>query len=392
MLPEIKINKKNFDNLNTSDIPTPCFVIDLEILRQNLGLLKKIKEKTNVKVLLALKAFSLKETGKLISKYLDGISASGVNEAILGKKFFSGVVSTYSPAFKEIEMPEILRNSNHIIFNSINQLNKFSKIKEINNKVEIGVRINPIYSEVKEKKYKAAGNQSRLGIHLNQLKNINFEVVDGLHFHSLCEQNFSTLNRTWGKIYPKISNYFKYLKWINLGGGHHITRADYDIKSLIKFLNKIKLQTKCEIFLEPGEAVVFQSGIIVGEILDFIKSLSKKVPNIAITDISPTCHMPDVLEAPYKPVMLNEVNGKYGKEVLIGGPSCLAGDNIGKYKFKNFPKTGDKIIFLDQAHYTLVKTNFFNGINHPSVALWDSKLNKLEIIKTFSYNDYEKSM
>ena len=209
MLPEIKINKKNFGNLNTSDLPTPCFVIDLEILRQNLGLLKKIKEKTNVKVLLALKAFSLKETGKLISKYLDGISASGVNEAILGKKFFSGVVSTYSPAFKEIEMPEILRNSNHIIFNSINQLNKFSKIKEINNKVEIGVRINPIYSEVKEKKYKAAGNQSRLGIHLNQLKNINFEVVDGLHFHSLCEQNFSTLNRTWGKIYPKISNYFK---------------------------------------------------------------------------------------------------------------------------------------------------------------------------------------
>ena len=155
----------------------------------------------------------------------------------------------------------------------------------------------------------------------------------------------------------------------------------------------MKLESNCEIFLEPGEAVVFQSGIIVGEILDFIKSTSKKIPNIAITDISPTCHMPDVLEAPYRPIMLNEVSKvNYGKEVLIGGPSCLAGDNIGKYRFKTYPKTGDKIIFLDQAHYTLVKTNFFNGINHPSLALWDSKLNKLEIIRTYSYCDDEKSM
>ena len=390
MLPKIHVSKKYFDKLDLSKIQSPSFVIDLEIIRENIRVLKNIKNKTGVKILLALKAFSLKKTGSLISKHLDGTCASGLNEAKLGKKFFPGMVSTYSPAFKKDEIEEVLKFSNHIIFNSINQINKFSNQLESNKHISVGIRINPMYSEVKTKKYNTSGYQSRLGIHLNHLKDLNFNNIDGLHFHSLCEQNFSTLERTWAKIFPRIKPYLKNLKWINLGGGHHITRNDYDINGLINFLNDIKLKTKCQIYLEPGEAVVFQSGIIVGEILDLIKSSNAKTPHIAITDISATCHMPDVIEAPYKPTLLNEP--LEGKEVMIGGPSCLAGDIFGKYKFKTLPNLGDKIIFLDQAHYSLVKTNFFNGIKHPDIVLWDSQKDTFDIVKSFSYSDFEMRM
>ena len=390
MLPKIHVSKKYFDKLDLSKIQSPSFVIDLEIIRENLSVLKKIKTKTGVKILLALKAFSLKKTGSLISKHLDGTCASGLNEAKLGKKFFPGMVSTYSPAFKKDEIEEVLKFSNHIIFNSINQINKFSNQLESNKHISVGIRINPMYSEVKTKKYNTSGYQSRLGIQLNHLKYLNFNNIDGLHFHSLCEQNFSTLERTWAKIFPRIKPYLKNLKWINLGGGHHITRNDYDINGLINFLNDIKLKTKCQIYLEPGEAVVFQSGIIVGEILDLIKSSNAKTPHIAITDISATCHMPDVIEAPYRPILLNEP--LEGKEVMIGGPSCLAGDIFGKYKFKTLPNLGDKIIFLDQAHYSLVKTNFFNGIKHPDIVLWDSQKDTFDIVKSFSYSDFEMRM
>ncbi len=386
MLPEVNINNKNFNKLDLSNLPTPCYVIDIEIVKQNLSLLRKIKEQSSVNVLLALKAFSLKKIGPLVSRYLDGTSASGLNEAKLARKYFSGIVSTYSPAFKENEIESIIRNSNHLIFNSLNQLEKFLP-KAKSKKIDIGIRINPIYSEVKVKKYNPAGFDSRLGIHFNQLKNIDFSNIDGIHFHSLCEQNFSSLKNTWEKIYPEIKSFFKFLKWINLGGGHHITRDDYEVDNLIKFLIEIKSKTKCEIYIEPGEAVFFQSGILVGEILDVLKSKDSKIPNIAITDISPTCHMPDVIEAPYRPKLMNEANN--GENLLIGGPSCLAGDNIGNYNFNSLPKIGEKIVFLDQAHYTIVKTNFFNGISHPSIIFWDSKKNEFEVIKKYTYRDYE---
>ena len=388
MLPEVKIDKKNFHKLDLSQLPTPCYVIDLNIVKQNLQLLRKIKEQTSVNILLALKAFSLKKIGPMISDYLDGTSASGLNEAKLAKKYFHGLVSTFAPAFKESEIEEIVKLSNHLIFNSLNQLEKFS-VKAQSEDVDIGVRINPIYSEVKEKKYNPAGFDSRLGIHYDKLKDIDFKNIDGIHFHSLCEQNFSTLKNTWDVIYPEIKTYFKFLKWINLGGGHHITRNDYDVNELINFLNEIKVRTKCKIFIEPGEAIFFQSGILVGEILDVLKSKDSKIPNIAITDISPTCHMPDVIEAPYRPKLMNEAINNNGINVLIGGPSCLAGDNIGSYNFISLPKIGEKIVFLDQAHYTIVKTNFFNGISHPSIFFWDSKKNELELVKNYTFKDYE---
>lgn len=387
MLKTVKVEKKYFQKLNLSMLPSPCYVIDIKVVKENLKLLNELKIKTDVKILLALKAFSLKDLFPLMSNYLDGVCASGLNEAKLGKKFFNGLISTYSPAFKENEINEIINYSDHIIFNSKSQIDKFKNLCFRKN-IDVGCRINPLYSEVEVLKYNSSSLSSRLGVHIDKIDELDFRFITGIHFHSLCEQNFESLKNTWNKIWPLIKNHTKSLKWINLGGGHHITRSDYDVANLTDFLIKIKSDTNCQIILEPGEAIVFQSGVLIGEVVDYINGIKKDVPNIAITDISPVCHMPDVIEAPYKPVMMDEPSK--GTKVIIGGISCLSGDVIGEYNFVDNPKIGKKIVFLDQAHYTLVKTNFFNGINHPSIILWDSDTNDLNILKSFSYEDFEK--
>ena len=386
MLQTVKVNKKYFKKLDLSRIPSPSFVIDTKVIEDNLKIFNQLKTDTNVKILLALKAFSLKSIFPMMSNVLNGVCASGLNEAKLGNKYFKGLVSTYSPAFKDSEFNEIIKYSQHITFNSISQLNRYKKLC-INKNIDIGVRINPLYSEVEVSKYNSSNLNSRLGIHINQLDKLDFTDIKGIHFHSLCEQNFDALENTWNKIWPYLKNVFKNIEWINLGGGHHITRSDYNLNKLTNFLQKLKIKTNCQIILEPGEAVVFQSGILVGEILDYIHGDNYKIPNIAITDISPVCHMPDVIEAPYRPLLMNEP--VEGIKVLLGGPSCLAGDIIGKYNFIKKPKIGDKVVFLDQAHYTLVKTNFFNGINHPEVLLWNSDNNDFKIIKSFNFKDFE---
>ena len=386
MLQSVKVNKKYFTKLDLYEMPSPSYVIDTRVLKDNLKIFNQLKIDTNVKILLALKAFSLKNLFPVISNVLDGVCASGLNEAKLGSKYFKGLISTYSPAFKDIEFDEIIKYSQHITFNSISQLNRFKKIC-LNKNIDIGIRINPLYSEVKVSKYNSSDLNSRLGIHVNHLDKLDFTDIKGIHFHSLCEQNFDTLENTWNKIWPYLKNIVKNLEWINLGGGHHITRSDYNLNKLTNFLIKLKTVTNCQIILEPGEAVVFQSGVLVGEILDYIHGDNYKIPNIAITDISPVCHMPDVIEAPYRPFLMNEQDK--GINVILAGPSCLAGDIIGEYNFIEQPKIGDKVVFLDQAHYTLVKTNFFNGINHPEVVLWNSDNNDFKVIKTFDFNDFE---
>ena len=264
----------------------------------------------------------------------------------------------------------------------------FDITREFNN--EIGIRINPLYSEVKNDKYNPANVNSRLGMHLNDLKNIDAAKLSGIHFHSLCEQNFKPLENTWNHINKTIMNLSKELKWINLGGGHHITRKDYEIDKLKKFLKKIAYETNCQIYIEPGEAVVLDAGILIGEIIDYFKPSNHLSPAIAITDISATSHIPDVIEAPYRPALLNEPTE--GHKVLLGGPSCLAGDNLGIYNFDKEPTVGERIVLLDQAHYTMVKTNFFNGVKMPSIAIWDSKTNDIDIIKEFSYEDFENKL
>ena len=389
MLQTMGGNPRNFNELDLYSLPSPCFVIDKKALRSNLEVLKKLKFETNVKILIALKAFSTLSLAPLISEYLDGCCSSGLYETKLAAKYFSGEVSTFSPAFKSSEFEEIASLSNHVIFNSLNQFNNFYNIAK-RSKKEVGIRVNPLYSEVTNPKYNSAGVCSRLGIHINDLKKIDIDKIDGIHFHTLCEQNFQPLQNTWDQIKNTIIPLSKKLKWINLGGGHHITRENYELGKLKSFLKKLSVETNCQIYIEPGEAVVLDSGVLIGEIVDFFKPNNRLSPYIAITDISATSHIPDVLEAPYRPALLNEA--REGYEVVLGGPSCLAGDVIGKYKFKNLPLIGDRIALLDQAHYTIVKTSFFNGIKLPSIALWDSETDNIDIIKQFSYKDFENKL
>jgi len=389
MLQTMGGNPRNFHELDLYSLPSPCFVIDKKALRSNLEILQKLKFETNVKILIALKAFSTLSLAPLISEYLDGCCSSGLYETKLAAKYFRGEVSTFSPAFKSSEFEEIASLSNHVIFNSLNQFNNFYNIAK-NSKKEVGIRVNPLYSEVTNPKYNSAGVCSRLGIHINDLKKIDIDKIDGIHFHSLCEQNFQPLQNTWDQIKNTIIPLSKKLKWINLGGGHHITREDYELGKLKSFLKKISVETNCQIYIEPGEAVVLDSGVLIGEIVDFFKPNNRLSPYMAITDISATSHIPDVLEAPYRPALLNEA--REGYEVVLGGPSCLAGDVIGKYKFKNLPLIGNRIALLDQAHYTMVKTSFFNGIKLPSIALWDSETDDIDIIKQFSYKDFESKL
>ena len=389
MLQTMGGNPRNFHELDLYSLPSPCFVIDKKALRSNLEVLQKLKFETNVKILIALKAFSTLSLAPLISEYLDGCCSSGLYETKLAAKYFRGEVSTFSPAFKSSEFEEIASLSNHVIFNSLNQFNNFYNIAK-KSKKEIGIRVNPLYSEVTNPKYNSAGVCSRLGIHINDLKKIDIDKIDGIHFHTLCEQNFQPLQNTWDQIKNTIIPLSKKLKWINLGGGHHITREDYELGKLKSFLKKISVETNCQIYIEPGEAVVLDSGVLIGEIVDFFKPNNRLSPYMAITDISATSHIPDVLEAPYRPALLNEA--REGYEVVLGGPSCLAGDVIGKYKFKNLPLIGNRIALLDQAHYTMVKTSFFNGIKLPSIALWDSETDNIDIIKQFSYKDFENKL
>jgi carboxynorspermidine decarboxylase len=389
MLQTMGGNPRNFHELDLYSLPSPCFVIDKKALRSNLEVLQKLKFETNVKILIALKAFSTLSLAPLISEYLDGCCSSGLYETKLAAKYFRGEVSTFSPAFKSSEFEEIASLSNHVIFNSLNQFNNFYNIAK-RSKKEVGIRVNPLYSEVTNPKYNSAGVCSRLGIHINDLKKIDIDKIDGIHFHSLCEQNFQPLQNTWDQIKNTIIPLSKKLKWINLGGGHHITREDYELGKLKSFLKKISVETNCQIYIEPGEAVVLDSGVLIGEIVDFFKPNNRLSPYMAITDISATSHIPDVLEAPYRPALLNEA--REGYEVVLGGPSCLAGDVIGKYKFKNLPLIGNRIALLDQAHYTMVKTSFFNGIKLPSIALWDSETDDIDIIKQFSYKDFENKL
>ena len=389
MLQTMGGNPKNFSQLDLYSLPSPCFVIDKKALQDNLEILFGLKESSNVKVLLALKAFSTFSLAPLISNYLDGCCSSGLYETRLAKKYFKGEISTFSPAFKKDEFNEIAQKSDHIIFNSNNQMNEFFDItRKFNN--EIGIRINPLYSEIENDKYNPANVNSRLGIHLNDLKNIDATKLSGIHFHTLCEQNFKPLENTWNHINKTIMKLSKELKWINLGGGHHITRKDYEINKLKQFLKKIAYETNCQIYIEPGEAVVLDAGILIGEIIDYFKPNHNLSPAIAITDISATSHIPDVIEAPYRPALLNEPTK--GHKVQLGGPSCLAGDNLGIYNFNKEPRVGERIALLDQAHYTMVKTNFFNGVKMPSIAIWDSKTNDIDIIKEFSYEDFENKL
>ena len=375
-----------FAHFDLNRVDSPSFVIDAAVIRRNLQILSDVGEQSGAKILSAMKAFSMWELAPLIEEHLDGVCASGLWEARLAFDKYDGEIATYSPAFKADELPEIAAVSDHVIFNNPGQISTHAAtirgLRDAGEQFDVGMRINPLHSESEVEKYDPCQPHSRLGVPIDQVADAHIDAIDGLHLHTLCEQGFEPLLRTWDAIIPYIEPWLPDLKWLNFGGGHHITRADYERDELIEFIAAVREETGCEVFLEPGEAVALDAGILVGELLDVFDN---GMP-VGVTDVSATCHMPDVIEAPYRPAMLGEARD--GTAVRLGGPSCLAGDIIGDYCLPGPPQPGLRFAFLDQAHYSMVKTNTFNGVPLPSIWLWDSETDELNCIKRFDWTDF----
>jgi len=382
-----------FAHFDLSRVDSPAFVVDAAKLRDNCRVLAGVRDAAaadgaDIKVFAALKAFSMFSAAPIIGEYLDGVSTSGLWEARLASEFYDGEIATYSAAFKPEELEEVCRLSDHVIFNSPFQHQRARLILDHaatnGAKVSVGLRINPQVATGEVAKYDPSAPGSRLGFPLDQLTEEHMEGVEGIHFHNLCEQDFEPLKATWDRVFDVIEPFFGQLKWINMGGGHHITRADYQREELVEFLKDAAEDTGCKIILEPGEAVALDAGILIGTLLD---TMFNEVP-VGICDISATCHMPDVLEAPYRPAMLGEIIDEGTIPIRLGGPSCLSGDVIGDYRLPVPAEPGARFAFLDQAHYSMVKTNTFNGVALPSIWMWDSETDALDCIKRFDYSDF----
>jgi len=371
-------------------LPSPCWLLEEKKLKNNLEILKNIKDKTGVNILLALKGYALWKSFDLVSKYLDGCCASGLNEALLAKEEFKKEVHTYSPAFKYEEIEEVSKISNHLVFNSANQLNSFAKkAKEINPNVSIGLRVNPETSSAPVEIYNPCGLYSRLGIKSNDFKEEFLEQIDGLHFHALCEEDSQSLEVVLQAFEEKFGKYLDKLKWVNFGGGHHITKKGYNIELLIKLLTNFKFKyPHLQIYLEPGEAVGWESGVLVAEVLDIVHNGL----DIAILDTSAEAHMPDTIIMPYRvDIQGAKEPNKLAHTYRLAGNTCLAGDIMGDYSFKEPLKIGDKIVFKDQMHYTMVKATTFNGINLPSIAILKEN-GDIEVVKEFGYSEFKNRL
>lgn len=370
--------------MDFQNVKTPCFVVDEKRLTDNLKILKDVSERAGCKILLAQKAFSMFYAYSLISKYLAGTTASGLYEARLGKEKFGGETHVFSPAYREDEFEEILKYADDIVFNSPKQVKKYAqRAKDLGKSV--GLRVNPECSTQEGHAiYDPCSPGSRLGTTLKNFDESILPLLDGLHFHTLCEQNSDDLETTAKAFEEKFGKYLKDMKWVNFGGGHHITRKDYDREKLISVVKHFREKYDVEVYLEPGEAVVLNAGFLVSTVLETMNNGM----DIAILDTSAACHMPDVLEMPYRPPLMNsgEPNEKQFT-YRLGGPTCLAGDVIGDYSFDKPLNEGDKVVFEDMALYTMVKTNTFNGMPLPSI-LYRKSDGKILTVKTFGYEDF----
>jgi carboxynorspermidine decarboxylase len=374
-----------FAHFDLSRVDSPAFVVDAAALRRNLAVLADVRERAGIRMLSAMKAFSMWRVAPLIAEYLDGVCTSGLWEAKLAAEHYAGEIATYCAGYKAEDLPEICRISDHVIFNSPNQIARFAAVlaeARAETEFDVGLRVNPLHAEGEVPRYDPCAPHSRLGFPIDQVTEAHLDGVTGVHFHTLCEQDLEPLLRTWDAVKPLLRPHLGRLQWLNFGGGHHITRADYQRDDLVAFLQHVRAETGCEIYMEPGEAVALDAGILVGSVLD---THVNGMP-IAITDISATCHMPDVIEAPYRPAMLGERSD--GTPVRLGGPSCLAGDVIGDYVLPVACEPGARFAFLDQAHYSMVKTTTFNGVPLPSIWLWDSETDALERVRSFAYEDF----
>nr|WP_026842055.1 carboxynorspermidine decarboxylase [Citrifermentans bremense] len=370
--------------------PSPSYVVDLGRLRHNLAILNEVQEKSGAKILLALKAFSMWSVFPIIAKTLHGVCASSPWEARLGMEEFGGEVHSFSAAFKESDVAELLTTSNHLVFNSFNQLERFRPLwEQYAGKVSVGLRVNPGHSEGHTPIYDPAAPKSRLGILRSEFDGKSLQGVEGLHFHTLCEQLFEPLERTARVFEEQFGEFLPRMKWLNLGGGHHITREGYDVDALIKLVRYFREKYDLEVYLEPGEAIAIGTGILVFEVLDVVHN----EVDIAVLDVSATCHMPDILEMPYRPEILGGYDaGEKAHDYRLGGPSCLAGDVIGDWSFDHPLAVGEKLAFLDMSHYTMVKTTTFNGIQHPHICTFEPQTGELKVVRSFGYQDFKSRL
>ncbi|NLL51379.1 MAG: carboxynorspermidine decarboxylase [Peptococcaceae bacterium] len=367
---------------------TPCYVIDEDLLLDNLKVLDTVQKRTGCKILLALKGFALHAVFPLVGQYLQGVAASSLFEARLGFEKMGKEVHVYAPAYIDEEIDELLEYCDHIVFNSFAQWQRFKNKVKHNSFIKCGIRINPEYSEIETPVYNPCSKHSRLGVTLANFKPEELDGLDGLHFHTLCEQNSDTLERTLKVVESKFGEIIKSMNWLNFGGGHHITRPDYDLETLVRCIGYFQDKYNVEIYLEPGEAVALNTGFLVSKVLDVVDNGLK----IAIMDASAACHMPDVLEMPYRPDIINAgMPNEYPFTYKLAGNTCLAGDVIGDYSFKEPLKAGDKLVFCDMAHYTMVKNNMFNGLNLPDIVLYNQREGP-RIIRRFNYDDFENRL
>ena len=377
--------------IDVTKIPSPCYVMEEALLRRNLALIKSVKDRAGVNVILAFKAFALWKSFPIIREYIQESPASSISEARLAFEEMKSPAHTFSPAYTEKDFPIFLQCSSHITFNSLSQFKRFyPSVVADGKKVSCGLRINPEYSEVGTDLYNPCAPGSRLGIVSDLLGDTLPDGVEGLHFHTLCESTSYDLEVTLQKVEEKFGHFLPQLKWFNMGGGHLMTRSDYDVEHLIKVLTAFKQKyPNLEIIMEPGSAFAWQTGFLRSTVVDIVENKGIKT---AILDVSFACHMPDCLEMPYKPAIRFATDAVEGKPTYrMGGNSCLSGDFIGDWSFEEPLKVGDSVIFEDMIHYTIVKTTMFNGISHPDIALLKTD-GELEIYREFGYEDYKNRM
>ena len=365
-------------------IPSPCYVLNENKLIANLELMERVQKESGAHIILALKGFSMWSSFPVVRKYLKGCTASSAWEAELAADTFGREVHAYSPAYKDYDIEVILKHCNHISFNSLTQWQRYREQCTAAG-VSMGLRINPEHREAETELYDPSAPGSRLGVPAAQLEGVDLTGIEGFHVHNLCECDSYALERTLAAVEKRFAKYLPQLKWLNLGGGHLMTRQGYDVDHLIAQLKRLRETYDIEVILEPGSAVAWQTGPLVSEVVDIVENNGQ----IAILDISATAHMPDVLEMPYRPVITDAADaGVKPFTYRLGGNSCLAGDVIGEYSFGHELKPGDRVIFEDMIHYTMVKTSFFNGVEHPSIGILRSN-GEFELVRKFGYEDFK---
>ena len=376
-------------NIDLNDIPTPCYIVDETALERNLQILDSVQRRTGCRIIMAIKGFAMFSLFPLIGRYLHGIAASSLDEARLGFEEFKKEVHVFAPAYRGAEFQELLGYCDHIVFNSFSQWSRFKPtVLDCGRRSSCGIRVNPEHSEVKVPIYDPCGPFSRLGVTRDNFRGNDLDGISGLHFHNLCELNADSLARTLPVFEEKFGDYLERIEWVNFGGGHHVTRKDYDVDLLCRLIEDFKKRHDLEVYLEPGEAIALNTGVLAASVLDIIHNRM----DIAILDTSAAAHMPDVLEMPYRPEIVGAGKpGEYPHTYRLGGLTCLAGDVIGDYSFAQPLEVGSRLVFLDMAHYTMVKNNTFNGVRLPTIAIRDSR-NRIRIVRRFGYEDYRNRL